>query len=75
VSPRAQSPTSAARLAVVAIVAGIVVAGLWLGYERLVSRRARQDGEAGPDDHAERRLDEAIEETFPASDPIAVSIE
>jgi hypothetical protein len=28
-----------------------------------------------PLDDIERRLDEALEETFPASDPIAVSIE
>jgi hypothetical protein len=28
-----------------------------------------------PTDDSERRLDEGVEETFPASDPVAVSIE
>lgn len=35
--------------------------------------RSGQQGKGGTaEDHSERNLDEALEETFPASDPIAV---
>jgi len=41
----------------------------------LLRRRRRRIGALERLLHAEARLDEAIQETFPASDPIAVHIE
>ena len=37
--------------------------------------KAADNGIGGPDPNLEQRLDEALMETFPASDPIAIHIE
>jgi hypothetical protein len=58
--------TAVALLALAALVAWLV---------RRAGRRRRAGGEPRPQDAVERRLDEALAETFPASDPIAVHIE
>jgi hypothetical protein len=63
-------------------VVAIAVAGaaLYLLGRRLWSprrpvRSADQPAPSRPDRHLDELLDEAVEETFPASDPIAVHIE
>ncbi len=68
-------------------VAGVVTALVWLGKRgrrRLqrqpvtpaTSDRNAADAEIGPaGDNLESRLDEALEESFPASDPVSVHIE
>lgn len=42
------------------------------GKPESVSRPGKHGEEGAADDRTERNLDEALEETFPASDPIAV---
>jgi hypothetical protein len=58
--------TAVALLALAALAAWLVRRG---------GRLRRVGGERRPPDAGERRLDEALKETFPASDPIAVHIE
>ncbi len=45
--------------------AAVAVAALW-------RKLARPDQHGPPDPHLDRQLDEALKETFPASDPVAV---
>lgn len=55
---------SLARWAAVGV-AAVAVAALWRWL-------ARPDMDEPPDPHLDRQLDEALKETFPASDSIAV---
>jgi hypothetical protein len=66
------SPMHRSRRTAVALLALAALAA-WLA--RRGGRRRRSAGERRERDAGERRLDEALAETFPASDPIAVHIE
>jgi hypothetical protein len=56
-------------------VALLALAALATWLVRSGGPRRRAGGERRPRDAGERRLDEALAETFPASDPIAIHIE
>jgi hypothetical protein len=46
--------------------------GTNLIWERTVTVSNPGSADAGPENEEDRRLDEALEDTFPASDPIAI---
>jgi hypothetical protein len=64
---------------VTAVILGVVAAAVLTGWALLRARTRLRRGGASQLDQSrsdiERRLDEALKETFPASDPIAVHIE
>ena len=50
----------------------LLLLGLALGIGALFTLGRRKQEEAGRKRHQDERLDEALAETFPASDPISV---